>query len=421
MPIGAFKLTTISAAAAVAAESYFILYSTSIGFNNVEDINIDAEGRFLIKFSNSNLAKITNTGTITWQKQPSSSFTTAALKNNGEAVVFGQGDNGVKFLLYELSNASGAENYKTQRNHSTFNGFSPASNYTAAVDSSHSAFFGGLQRDGSANYMNFIFKVDDSGNFSFTRWGITSGSYNNNSAGPNAFAKDSSNNIYVRIVDQTNYYLVKYNNSLTHQWTKELTWSAAPTKNRFGRVAVGSDGSVYGGGTGAQAKIWKMDSSQARAWEYQLSVAINLQPDCVEIDSSNNVYYYGTLSNTGYIFKVNSSGTLQWTRTVYINNFMDGFKVRIINDIMYVFGLGYVTGDVGGYIMKLPTDGTKTGTYGNFVYSSVSATLTSINEMTITAITPTIDGGTIGNYNGSTTASLTYGSPGFSTLTKTTL
>jgi hypothetical protein len=41
--------------------------------------------------------------------------------------------------------------------------------------------------------------------------------------------------------------------------------------------------------------------------------------------------------------------------------------------------------------------------------------------MTITAITPTIDGGTIGNYNGSTTASLTYGSPGFSTLTKTTL
>jgi hypothetical protein len=100
---------------------------------------------------------------------------------------------------------------------------------------------------------------------------------------------------------------------------------------------------------------------------------------------------------------------------------MDGFKVRIINDIMYVFGLGYVTGDVGGYIMKLPTDGTKTGTYGNFVYSSVSASLTSINEMTITAITPTIDGGTIGNYNSSTTASLTYGSPGFSTLTKTTL
>jgi 6-phosphogluconolactonase (cycloisomerase 2 family) len=191
---------------------------------------------------------------------------------------------------------------------------------------------------------------------------------------------------------------------------------------RFGQVAVGTDGSVYGGSTGAQAKIWKMDSSQARAWEYQLSVAINLQTDCIQIDSSNNIYCYGRSGQTGYIFKIDSSGTLQWTRTLTTNGSLDVFRVRIINDIMYVFGNGYVSGSsTGGFIMKLPTDGTKTGTYGNFVYSTYSASLTSINEMTVNAFTPAIDSATLGNFNSSTTPSISYSSPGFSTLTKTTV
>jgi len=419
MPIGAFKLTTISRAASAAAESYFILYSTSISSSDLYDLNIDADGRFLINVGMNRIAKITNTGTITWQKEPSIQPVFVALKNNGEATFFSTGASTGRFAFWEIANSNGAENYKTDRTHSTFNGIE-INNGSATIDSAHSAFFGFKQRDASQNYMNLIIKVDDSGSFSFTRWGRTSGSYDNAGAGPAHLARDNSNNIYARIVD-TNYYLAKFNNSLTHQWTKQLSWSANPTVNRFARVAVGSDGSVYGGGTASQAKIWKLDSSQARAWEYQLSVVINLQPDCIEIDSANNIYVYGRDGQTGYIFKIDSSGTLQWTRTLTTNGRLDGLRVRIINDIMYVIGNGYVSGeDMGGFIMKLPTDGTKTGTYGNFVYSTYSGSLTSINEMTVTAITPTINSG-IGNYNTTNTPSITYSSPGFSTLTKTTV
>jgi tryptophan-rich sensory protein len=422
MSLGAFKLNFISKAASAVAESYFILYSTSVA-TNAYGFNIDSSGNFMFQPDSQYILKISNTGSIVWQKQPSINYQQVALKANGDATHFGQGDNTGKIVWFELANTNGAENFKSQRTHNSFNATQVAFNAHTS-DSSSNSYHGWRQRDSSANYMNLIGKITDTGTFSFTRWGRTGGSYDNANAGPDFLSIDSSNNIYARIYD-TNYYLTKFDSSLTHQWSKQLSWSAAPTA-RFGKVAIGSDGSVYGGGTGTVAKIWKMDSSQARAWEYSISIPANLLNSggatCVAIDSSNNVYYYGILSNVGYIFKINSSGVLQWTRKLSLNGLLETFKVNIINDIMYITGGGYVSEfDLGGFIMKLPTDGSKTGTYGNFVYSSETATLTSINEMTITGVTPTIDGGTVGNYNTTSTATITYSSPGIGSFTKSTL
>tara|TARA_B100000674_G_C37421198_1_gene725087 strand:+ start:6 stop:497 length:492 start_codon:yes stop_codon:yes gene_type:complete len=86
------------------------------------------------------------------------------------------------------------------------------------------------------------------------------------------------------------------------------------------------------------------------------------------------------------IFKWNPSGTLQWARRITRTNLLSdswvpyprGFKIDPVKKYLTVTGYIKDPADtkgtgvtlLRGFLLKLPLDGSKTGTYGNWTYAA---------------------------------------------------
>jgi len=114
---------------------------------------------------------------------------------------------------------------------------------------------------------------------------------------------------------------------------------------------------------------------------------INIGVACDSLDNIYYAFYKNTSGNQNsaiYIVKLNSSGTLQWQRKIEETNYgfymsksyptvnmMRNAFFTVDKNAFYIF-----TGDSGqnGVIIKLPLDGSKTGTYVSSPYSYTYST-----------------------------------------------
>jgi hypothetical protein len=108
-------------------------------------------------------------------------------------------------------------------------------------------------------------------------------------------------------------------------------------------------------------------------------------------DTSGNIY----VSNGGYLAKYNSSGTLQFQRTVTVSAtaLTQSTETYVIGNTVY-FG-AYSTGSpFGGVTFSVPTDGSLTGTYSvggkSITYTSSSQTDTTVTLATSTPVLTSI-------------------------------
>lgn len=149
-------------------------------------------------------------------------------------------------------------------------------------------------------------------------------------------AVDASGNVYA--VTFTGPALYKYNSSGTQQWVRRLTHTST-IRTGNNAMVLGADGYIY------------------------------------------FVGYYatgGTAAEAGFIAKYNSSGTIQWQRT--IQSAADNIRLKgiaINGSTMYITGnIASNGGDV--FLAALPTDGSLTGTYSlggtNITYAAGSFT-----------------------------------------------
>ena len=208
--------------------------------------------------------------------------------------------------------------------------------------------------------------------------------------------------------------ITKFNSSGTLQWQKTLGVSNSNSTGA-GSVAVGTDGSVYICGNTASADlgrrymlIAKYNSSGALQWQKKLGGSYYDRGYSVAVGTDGSVYFCGTSSagagsSDVFITKFNSSGTLQWQKTLGGSDSDKGGSVAIGSDgSVYICGNTYSAGAGGSDILiaRITDDVINQSTviYGNFTLQDAALTVSNASLI-------------------NQTASLSLANPGMSVLT----
>ena len=206
-------------------------------------------------------------------------------------------------------------------------------------------------------------------------------------------AIDSLDNIvaagYTKSDGAGNYdaLIAKYNSSGVLQWDRTL---GGTETDLAVDVAIDSlDNIIFTGYTGSDGAggndvlIAKYNSSGVLQWQRTLGGTGDETSWGVAIDSSDNIIIIGRTESDGaglgdlLIAKYNSSGVLQWDRTLGGNGDDYGRGVAI-DSLDNIIVTGYTQSDGAGVndvlIAKLPSDGGLEGTYGPFTYADAVLT-----------------------------------------------
>ena len=189
--------------------------------------------------------------------------------------------------------------------------------------------------------------------------------------------------------------MAKYSSSDTIQWQRKITYTSLDGPKN---IAVDSTGAVYvsgdfSGGGGFFAKIASDGNSVLFTKTISSSDVIG-NGFTLNVDADNNVYISTrTVSSAAtFIAKFNSSGTLQYRRTITpASNTLITTSSAINATSLFISGQH--TFSTGDHIMfELPLDGTKTGTYSlngkNFTYAeNTTVTVATTPAATIAAST----------------------------------
>ena len=258
-----------------------------------------------------------------------------------------------------------------------------------AIDSSSNVYVcGETQSVGQGSKEMVISKYNSSGTFQWQR--------NLGGSGVDVaygIAVDSSNNVYFTGLTNSagsgNEELVvaKYNSSGTYQWQKLLGGTSLDEGHG---ISIDSSDNVYVTGltnsTGSGSYdilIAKYNSSGAVQWQRTLNGSGTDQGTDVTTDSSDNVYVGGYINTgsgyqTAIIAKYNSSGTIQWQRTLGSSSANDRVNAIVHDGSDNVYIAGYTqtagAGNNDFLIAKLSNDGSGTGTFGSFTYAASSLT-----------------------------------------------
>jgi uncharacterized delta-60 repeat protein len=203
------------------------------------------------------------------------------------------------------------------------------------------------------------------------------------------------------------FLILKYDTSGAIQWQRTLGGSDGDTGVQ---LSLDSEENVYvtgysrSAGTGLySALVAKYNSSGVIQWQRTIGGSDSVFGFGIATDSLGNVYSLAQGSNVGaggndlIIFKFDSSGATQWQRTLGGTGQEFGAAVALdASDNLYVYGRTASPAAVSYDLLlaKLPNDGSLTGTYVlngvDFTYAASSITVTASS---LTAATGSLTAG----------------------------
>jgi len=198
----------------------------------------------------------------------------------------------------------------------------------------------------------------------------------------------SSAYFYVASLDDyLGYGLVSKVDSSTNAivWTKYIDSTAYQIMRHSG-VVSDSSGNVYVSGAVGSGHVYiiKYNSSGTLQWQRRIALTGIMSASSqggIKIDSSGFIYLtgYGQFGGTYYsvLAKYDSTGSLQWQRTINTTSYYAAFTdLSVTDDAIYATAQVVSTSD--NAVLKIPKDGTRTGSYTlagtTWVYSASSFT-----------------------------------------------
>ena len=206
-------------------------------------------------------------------------------------------------------------------------------------------------------------------------------------------AIDSTDNIYVAGFTDSDgeggndFLIAKYNSSGTIQWQRTL----GGVDSDFGRgIAIDSTDNIYvvgytdsDGAGDFDLLVAKYNAAGVIQWQRTLGGTGSDIGFGIAVDSTDNIYVVGYTDSDGaggndfLIAKYNSSGVIQWQRTLggAGNDIGRGIAVDT-SDNIYLQGSTDSSGEglADLLLVKLPNDGSLTGVYGNLTYQASTLT-----------------------------------------------
>lgn len=263
--------------------------------------------------------KRNNAGTIVWKKSIGWSggtdiFYNVDVDNNDDYYFQGLTDEFSGFKTYIVKiNSSGTRQWDRYISE----GFG-AKDTDIKIDGSYVYVADSLQTDFSDDWNPGLWKINKSNGS--TVW--VRKQPNNNSAYGRGVAVDSSGNVYLLTSGGNNAkdnMITKFNSSGTRQWDRQLPSNSDDAQS----LAIDSSGNVYGasGRTNQPALIWKIDPSGNLVWQRSISIGTGVYAGEIRINSSNDLLFsatiYGASTNTAaFMMKIPSDGSLTGTYTV---------------------------------------------------------------------------------------------------------
>lgn len=182
--------------------------------------------------------------------------------------------------------------------------------------------------------------------------------------------------------------LLKHDYNGSKLWAKEIN-TGSGEYGYFQGVAVDSSSNAYvAGGYRSSSNsvqhpyIAKFNNSGTIQWQRDLTVSSSGGTFTnITIDGSNNIFVVGknvfgsgTNDEEMLLAKYNSSGTLQWQRTLrHATDRVNMSSITHQGSSLYMTGYLFDTSNFNkGLVMRLPDDGSLTGTYGDYTYASSS-------------------------------------------------
>ena len=351
------------------------------------------------------LVKYDPTGNVLWQRTLG-----GATFDFGAAITIDTADNAY-VLGYTNSTGPAGDNLLIAKYNSagtiqwqrTLGGAGDDRGTSITSDSSNNVYLLGWTNSAGAGARDFLIsKYNSAGTI---QWQRTLGSAASQEG--YGISIDSLSNVYVTGYTDEGapnnflFLLAKYNSSGVIQWQRTLGGTDYDVSNA---TAVDSADNVYmlgrtpsAGAGGNDFLLAKYNASGTLQWQRVLGGAATDIGNALALDSLDNVYAFGITGSTGaggddfLISKYNSSGTIQWQRTLGSTGAETGFGVAVnALDEIYVLGITNATGEgsIDFLIGKIPSDGSLTGTYVldgvNMVYAASS----------LTAATSTLTGAT---------------------------
>jgi hypothetical protein len=222
---------------------------------------------------------------------------------------------------------------------------------------------------------------------------------------------DSSNNVYIvaRNLDSNDSALiVKLNSSGTEQWQRTL--SDSDTGEFVTAIDTDSSGNVYiTMEKPSYQYLAKYNSSGTLQWQRSLIIGANgYVRDMIVDQTSGNIYQVGSNYSSslgrGFVCCYNSSGTIQWQRSVQTSGNCNFNEIALDSN-----GDLIITGDVSGFagavVWKLPNTGSSISawTWNSLTFNYVTTTFTEeAGDLTSATSTYTISSRT------ATTTTTTY-------------